>query len=102
MHHREPSLDAATSHPLPLHIGGFLGPFGGAILAVLIPELESSLHASENAVTAGIPAYLVPFAALQLVSGTVGERVGTRRVVRTAYLAYAAFCVLAAVAPDID
>ena len=69
---------------------------------VLIPELESSLHASEAAVTAAIPAYLVPFAVLQLVSGTVGERVGPRRVVRIAYLAYAAFCLLAAVAPGIE
>jgi MFS family permease len=33
------------------------------------------------------------------VSGTVGERLGRRRVVRTGYLAYTAFSVLAAVAP---
>jgi MFS family permease len=98
----EPTVDAPAARPFPLYVGGFLGPFGGAILAVLIPELEASLHASEAAVTAAIPAYLVPFAVLQLVSGTVGERLGTRRVVRIAYVAYAAFCLLAAVAPGIE
>ena len=35
-----------------------------------------------RAVAAAIPAYLVPFALLQLVSGTIGERLGRRRVVR--------------------
>jgi MFS family permease len=98
----EPTIDDAAPRPFPLYVGGFLGPFGGAILAVLIPELESALHASEGAVTAAIPAYLVPFAVFQLVSGTVGERFGTRRVVRIAYLAYAAFCLLAAVSPGIE
>jgi MFS family permease len=98
----DPTIDAAVPRSFPLYVGGFLGPFGGAIVAVLIPELESSLHASEAAVTAAIPAYLVPFAVFQLVSGTVGERVGPRRVVRIAYIAYAGFCLLAAVAPGIE
>src|SRR5215211_3989401 len=54
---------------LPLYVGGFLGPFGGAIVAVLIPQLRDSFDASTAAVAASIPAYLVPFALVQLVSG---------------------------------
>src|SRR3954471_10571912 len=84
---------------LPLYIGGFLGPFGGGVVAVLVPQLRDAFDASTATVAASIPAYLVPFAALQLVSGTVGERLGRRRVVRTGYVFYAAFSVLAAVAP---
>jgi MFS family permease len=84
---------------LPLYIGGFLGPFGAGVLAVLVPQLRDAFGASTGTVAAAIPAYLVPFALLQLVSGTVGERLGRRRVVRTGYLAYAAFSVLAALAP---
>ena len=52
--------------------------------------------------TWAITAYLVPFAALQLVSGTIGERVGIARTVRVAYVAYAALSVLAAFAPSIE
>ena len=86
---------------LPLYIGGFLGPFGGAVLAVLIPQLREAFAVDTAAVAAAIPAYLVPFALLQLVSGTIGERLGRRRVVRAGYVAYAAASVLAAVAPGI-
>ena len=52
--------------------------------------------------TWAITAYLVPFAALQLVSGTIGERLGITRTVRSAYVAYAALSVLAAFAPSIE
>ena len=52
--------------------------------------------------TWAITAYLVPFAALQLVSGTIGERLGITRTVRIAYVAYAALSVLAAFAPSIE
>jgi MFS family permease len=85
-----------------LYAGGFLGPFGGAILAVLIPQLRDAFGATTSQVTFAITAYLVPFAAFQLVSGTIGERVGIARTVRTAYVGYAAFSVLAAFAPSIE
>jgi MFS family permease len=78
-----------------------MGPFGAGLLAVLIPQLRDAFHASTGAVAAGIPAYIVPFALLQLVSGTVGERLGRRPVVRTAYIAYAITSVAAALAPTI-
>ncbi len=90
-----------TSTLLPLYVGGFLGPFGGGVLAVLIPQLRDAFAASTAAVAAAIPAYLVPFAVVQLVSGTVGERLGRRRVVRAGYLAYALFSVAGAIAPTL-
>src|SRR3954451_16162303 len=86
---------------LPLYIGGFLGPFGGGVVAVLVPQLRDALDATTAGVALSIPAYLVPFAAFQLVSGTVGERLGRRRVVRTGYVAYAFLSVLAALVPTL-
>ena len=71
-----------------LYAGGYLGPFGGGVIAVLIPELRHAFDASTAQVTAGITAYLVPFAALQVVSGTLGERFGVARTIRLAYVAY--------------
>ncbi|MDX6600239.1 MAG: hypothetical protein QOE87_4126, partial [Gaiellales bacterium] len=84
-----------------LYVGGFMGPFGGAVLGVLVPELQSSFHATRDAVAASIPAYLIPFAALQLVSGTIGERLGVTRVVRTGFIAYAIGSLIAAAAPTL-
>ncbi|TML05356.1 MAG: MFS transporter, partial [Actinobacteria bacterium] len=66
-----------------LYLGGFLGPFGGGVLTVLIPELRDRFDASTTAVTlAAITAYILPFAVVQLVSGTIGERLGTARTIR--------------------
>ena len=84
-----------------LYLGGFLGPFGGGVLVVLIPELQDMFDASAGAVTAGITVYLLPFAALQLVSGTLGERLGRARTIRTAYVVYAVTSFGTALAPSI-
>jgi MFS family permease len=86
---------------LPLHLGGFIGPFGGAVLAVLIPELRDAFGATTSQVALAVPAYLVPFALLQVVSGTLGERLGRRRTVQAAYLLYAVASVATALAPTI-
>jgi MFS family permease len=96
-----PVRRALTSATFPLYVGGFLGPFGGGVVAVLIPQLRDAFDATTGEVAAAIPAYFVPYAVVQLVSGTIGERLGRRRVVRTGYIAYAAFSLLAAVAPTI-
>jgi len=85
-----------------LFAGGFLGPFGGGIIAVLIPQLRDEFDATTAQVTWGITAYLIPFAVLQLVSGTLGERFGIARTVRTAYVAYGLLSVAAAFAPSIE
>jgi MFS family permease len=82
-------------------VGAFLGPFGAGVLPVVIPQLRDAFAATTAEVALGVPAYLVPFAVLQLVSGTLGERFGRRRVVRAAYLVYAGSSAAAALAPSI-
>src|SRR3954469_11685524 len=89
------------SGTLPLYIGGFLGPFGGGVVAVLVPQLREAFDASTAGVAATIPAYLVPVVALRLVSGTIRERLGRRRVVRTGYIVYGILSVGAALAPSL-
>jgi len=69
-----------------LHAGGFLGPFGGGVTAAMLPELGADFGVSAPAASATITAYLVPFAALMLFSGTLGARWGLRRSVLGAYL----------------
>ena len=85
----------------PLYAGGFLGPFGGAMLVALIPNVAEGLDASVAQVAAAITAYMVPFALLQLVSGTVAERLGPRRVVRGGYVAFGLAALACAVVPNI-
>ena len=86
---------------LPLYAGGFLGPFGGAMLVALIPNIADGLDTSLTLVASSITAYMVPFAVLQLVSGTIAERLGARRVVRAGYLVFGAAALACALAPEI-
>jgi MFS family permease len=79
-----------------LYAGGFLGPFGGGVMTVLIPDLREHFGVSTGVASLVLPAYLVPFAALQLVSGTIGGRFGAARTVRIAYVAYALASLAAA------
>ena len=68
-----------------LYLGGFLGPFGGGVIVVLVPELQRAFDASAAEITAGLTVYLLPFAALQLVSGTIGEDAAVAAVRGGAY-----------------
>jgi MFS family permease len=83
-----------------LHAGGLLGPLGGGIVATMLPELAQSLHTSLDTAGSALTAYFVPFAAVQLISGTAGERWGRRRTVRAAYVVYVLASLLCAAAPD--
>ncbi len=85
----------------PLYVGGFLGPCGGAMLVAIIPNVAHGLDASVTQVAAAITAYMVPFAILQLFSGTLAERLGPRRVVRAGYIGFGAAALGCALAPEI-
>ena len=84
-----------------LYAGGLLGPFGGGVVSAMLPELAADLGTSTAGATSSLTVYLVPFAAVQLVSGTLGERWGRRRTVRVAYVGYALVSVGCALAPGL-
>ncbi|HEY5665018.1 MAG TPA: MFS transporter [Ilumatobacter sp.] len=91
-------LDAAT---LPLYLGGFLGPFGTAVVISIYPELRDSFGASTQAVNWAFSGYMIPLAVLLTVSGTIGERFGRRRVTRFTFVIYALASLLCVVAPNL-
>jgi MFS family permease len=79
-----------------LYAGGYLGPFGGGVTVSMLPELGRDFGVSTAAAAGSLTAYLIPFAALMLFSGTLGARWGARRSVVIAYLVYVASSVLCA------
>jgi MFS family permease len=64
----------------------------------MLPELGASFGVSAGTAAVSVTAYLLPFAAVMLFSGTLGERWGRRRTVVVAYGAYAAASLACAVA----
>ena len=82
-----------------LYIGGFLGPFGGGVVTAMLVEMGADLDVSTGTAASSLTSYLLPFALLMLVSGTLGTRWGARRTVRIAYFVYVLASVLCALAP---
>ena len=79
-----------------------MGPFGTIVVIPMFPELREEFDATSSQISLAYSLYLVPFAVLLLVSGTLGERWGRRRTVRGTYLLYASMCVVAALAPTFE
>jgi MFS family permease len=71
-----------------LYAGGFIGPFGGGMVTVLLPELADAFSVSTSAASLAVTGYFVPYAAIQLVSGTIGERIGRAHLTRVAFVVY--------------
>ncbi|MBF9067691.1 MFS transporter [Streptacidiphilus fuscans] len=84
-----------------VYVGAALGPLGGGVVAPMLPQMSKSLNASMSSTTLLVTAYFVPFALVQLVSGTAGERWGRRRTVLGAYVVYLVASLLGALAPNI-
>ncbi|MEM9040977.1 MAG: MFS transporter [Actinomycetota bacterium] len=93
-----PLLSWAT---LPFYIGGFLGPFGTILVIAIYPELRDEFDATTAAVNWSFSGYLLPMAALMLVSGTIGERYGRARVTRITFISYAVASLAAVFAPTL-
>ena len=91
-----------TLATLPLYLGGFLGPFGTMMVISIYPELRESFNASTQAVNWAFSGYMIPFALLLTVSGTIGERFGRRRVIRATFITYALASVLCVFAPTLS
>lgn len=89
-----------TMATLPFFLGGFLGPVGTLSVISIYPELRDTFGVSTSAVSWSLSGYFFPMAALMLVSGTIGERFGRKRVTRTAFLLYAVASLCCVLAPN--
>lgn len=85
----------------PLYAGGFLGPFGGAMTNTMLPELGHGLGTDVAGASAAVTAYMIPFAGLMIVSGTVAAAWGAARTVRRAYVLYAIASLVCIVATSL-
>lgn len=87
---------------LPLLVGGFMGPFGTALVLPMFPELREHFDATTEQVSLSFSVYLFVMAAMMLFSGTIGERYGRRRVVRLTFVTYSVASLLCVAAPTLN
>ena len=82
-----------------LYFGGMMGPLGTFVILPMIPELRSTFSVTTGQIGWALWCYLVPFAGLLLVSGTIADRWGRARVLRPAVALYAVATLGCAIAP---
>src|SRR6056297_1707747 len=90
-----------TLTTLPFFLGGFLGPVGTVSVISIYPELRDTFDATTSQVNWSLSGYLLPMAVLMLVSGTIGERYGRRRVTRITFVLYAVASLGCVLAPNL-
>ncbi|QGU04093.1 MFS transporter [Corynebacterium comes] len=81
-------------------VGGFVGPFTGQALAVVVPEFAATFDVSVARAAATMTVYLFPFAAMMLISGRLVRRFQPHRVVSAAYAVTLPMALLLLVTPS--
>ncbi|WP_419943772.1 MFS transporter [Candidatus Poriferisodalis sp.] len=83
-----------------LYVGGSMGPLGTFVMLPMFPELRTTYSVTTAQLGWALWCYLVPFAALLLVSGTIADRWGRSRILRPAVALYAVATAACALAPS--
>ena len=79
----------------------FVTVLDGTIVNVALPSLSSELGASTRQLQWVVDAYLLVFCALLLAAGSLGDRVGRKKVLVVGLLAFAGTSALAGAAGSI-
>lgn len=80
-----------------IFIGGFIGPFSGQSIAVILPDVAETFDISLEQAAFTMAAYLFPFATVMLFSTRLVRNIRPRRVILSAYVATltgAAICII--------
>lgn len=80
-------------------VGGFLGPFAGQSLAVVLPEFAADFGITLTQASLTMTAYMLPFAVMMLFSTHLARGISPSVVVRVAYTIIAAACVVLVLTP---
>lgn len=83
-----------------LYLGGSMGPLGTFVMLPMIPELRETYSVTTAQIGWSLWCYLLPFAGLLLVSGTIADRWGRSRILRPAIALYAVATAGCAIAPS--
>lgn len=81
-------------------LGGFIGPYTGQALAVVIPEFAGTFDVSVARAASTMTVYLFPFAAMMLISGRLVRRFPPHRVILAAYAVTLPMALLLLVTPS--
>lgn len=82
-----------------IYVGGFIGPFTGQALAVVLPEFAATFGITVSQAALTMSAYLFPFATMMLISGRLVRGIQPHKVVFAAYAVTLPMALLLLVTP---
>lgn len=83
-----------------IYVGGFVGPFTGQALAVVIPEFAETFQISVSQAAVTMSVYLFPFALMMLISGRLVRGIHPHKVVLMAYAVTLPLALMLLVTPS--
>ncbi|HQM67565.1 MAG TPA: MFS transporter [Methanomassiliicoccales archaeon] len=89
------------SRRLAMFCGGYIGPLSSNAVLAMVPVLKAEFGAGAEEVLLAVTFYMLPFALFNLVSGTVSDIHGRRKVLAFGFLLYALSNVLCALSPNL-
>jgi MFS transporter, ACDE family, multidrug resistance protein len=91
--------DFSTWQLLPFYLGGMSGPMGGGVVPVLFAVLMGAFGVDRSVLSLAIPAYMLPYAAVQLISGGVSDLTSRRMSLVIGFGGFGLATVFAGLAP---
>lgn len=82
-----------------LYLGGFMGPFAGQALGVILPEFATSFDITLSQASLTLSVYLLPFALVMLISTNLVRSQSPSRVVVVAFAVTLVAALVATLAP---
>lgn len=82
--------------------GSFIVLLDGSIIFVALPEIQKDLGTHMSTLQWTVDAYTLPFAALMLTAGTLGDRLGRKKVFLTGLVVFVLGSALCGFAPSVE
>ncbi|HEX3724376.1 MAG TPA: MFS transporter, partial [Nitrolancea sp.] len=91
--------DFSTWQLLPFYLGGLSGPMGGGLVPVLFAVMMGAFGIDRSVLSLAVPAYMLPYAAVQLVSGGISDLTSRRTSLIIGFGGFGVATIVAGLAP---
>jgi MFS family permease len=92
--------DFSTWQLLPFYLGGMSGPMGGGVVPVLFAVLMGAFGVDRSVLSLAVPAYMLPYGVVQLVSGGISDLTSRRTSLIIGFGGFGVATVLTGLAPN--
>jgi predicted MFS family arabinose efflux permease len=96
---RNAPAELSTWQLLPFYFGAMSGPMGGGIIPVLFAVLMDAFGVDRSVLSLAIPAYMFPYAIVQLFSGGISDLTSRRTSLLIGFGGFGVATVFAGLAP---